>query len=120
MSPECGDVFISYAQDEDRDVAFDLADRLEGVGAGVWIADRSIEGAQSYADEIVAAIDSCKVVVVLCSEASMSSRHVSVELELAFEAGKPRLPLMLDSVPLPGQIRYWLADANRIAISGEI
>jgi hypothetical protein len=119
-SPDCVDVFISYAQDEDRGIALDLSDRLEAAGAVVWIADRRIEGAQNYADEIVAAIDSCKVVVVLCSEASLASRHVSVELGIAFESGKPRLPLMLDSTPLSGQIRYWLADANRIDVSGDI
>ena len=113
------EVFISYAQDEDHAAASALADRLEGVGATVWIAERSIEGAQNYADEIVAAIDACKVVVALCSHASMQSRHVAVELSLAFEAGRPRLPLVLDGTPFPGQVRYWLADANRIDISGD-
>jgi hypothetical protein len=117
-NPPGAEVFISYAQDEDHAAALALADRVEGVGATVWIAERSIDGAQNYADEIVAAIDACKVVVALCSRASLQSRHVAVELSLAFEAGRPRLPLMLDPTPLPGQVRYWLADANRIDISG--
>ena len=114
------EVFISYAQDEDRVPALALVDRLEASGASVWIAERRIEGAQNYADEIVAAIDTCTVLIVLCSHASMASRHVAVELGIAFEAGRPRLPLMLDQTPFPGQVRYFLADSNRIDVAGDI
>src|SRR6516165_10911181 len=95
VNPAGADIFISYAQDEDGARALELADRLEAEGVGVWIAHRSIEGAQNYGPEVVAAIDRCQVVVVLCSRAALHSRHVAVELQLAFEAGRPRLPLRL-------------------------
>ena len=77
VNPPGAEVFISYAEDEDHAAVLALADRVESVGATVWIAERSIDGAQNYADEIVAAIDVCTVVVALCSRASPCSRVTS-------------------------------------------
>lgn len=119
-NPRNADVFISYAQDEDGARAIELADSLEKAGATVWIAERSIEGAQNYGPEIVAAIRGCKVVVLLCSQASLQSEHVAIEIELAFEAQRPRLPLLLEQTPIPDRIAYWLTGANRIDISGPV
>src|SRR5262249_19246180 len=104
-NPEGAEVFISYAQDEDGARALELAEHLEAAGLTVWLADRSIEGAQNYGPEVVTAIDQCQVVVVLCSAASLGSEHVAVEVELAFEAGRPRLPLRLDDTTFPDRIR---------------
>jgi class 3 adenylate cyclase len=84
----------------------------------VWIAERSIQGAQNYGPEIISAIERCKVLVLLCSGASLHSGHVAVEVQLAFEAGLPRLPLRLDDTPFPDQIRYWLTGVNWIDIRG--
>jgi pimeloyl-ACP methyl ester carboxylesterase/class 3 adenylate cyclase len=117
-NPEGAEVFISYAQDEDGARALELADHLEAAGLTVWLADRSIEGAQNYGPEVVSAIEQCDVVVVLCSAASLGSEHVAVEVELAFEASRPRLPLRLDDTAFPGRIRYWLTGSNWIDISG--
>jgi len=84
----------------------------------VWIADRSLAGAQNYGPEVVQAISNCKVLAVLCSTASLHSPHVAVEVEMAFEARRPRLPLLLDNTPFPDQIRYWLTGANWIDVRG--
>jgi len=117
-NPVDAQVFISYAQDEDGAQALEVADHLEAAGVSVWIADRSIDGAQNYGPEVVAAIDRCRVLVVLCSAASLHSGHVAVEVELAFEAKRPRLPLRLDDTPFPDQIRYWLTGSNWIDVRG--
>jgi pimeloyl-ACP methyl ester carboxylesterase len=118
MNPVDAQVFISYAQDEDGARALEVADHLEAAGVSVWIADRSIDGAQNYGPEVVAAIDRCRVLVVLCSAASLHSGHVAVEVELAFEAKRPRLPLRLDDTAFPDQIRYWLTGSNWIDVRG--
>jgi TIR domain/Bacterial SH3 domain len=120
LNPRNAEVFISYAQDEDGARAVGLADRLEQAGASVWIAERSIEGAQNYGPEIIAAIRACKVVVLLCSKASLGSEHVAIEIELAFEAQRPRLPLLLEQTSIPDRIAYWLTGAQRIDISGPV
>jgi hypothetical protein len=112
------EVFISYAQDEDAARALDLADRLQGAGVSVWIADRAIAGAQNYGPAVVDAIEGSRVMVVLCSRASLFSEHVAVEVELAFEANRPRLPLLLDDTPFPNRIRYWLTGANWVDLRG--
>jgi pimeloyl-ACP methyl ester carboxylesterase len=117
-NPVDAQVFISYAQDEDGARALEIADHLEAAGISVWIADRSIEGAQNYGPEVVGAIDRCRVLAVLCSVASLHSGHVAVEVELAFEAKRPRLPLRLDDTPFPDQIRYWLTGSNWIDVTG--
>jgi hypothetical protein len=118
-SPPHIDLFVSYAQDEDGARAREFADRIGAAGASVWMAERSIAGAENYALEVVAAIDACKVFVILCSPASMASPHVAVELQLAFESGKPRLPLVLEPTTPTGQMRYWLAGANRVEVDGD-
>jgi class 3 adenylate cyclase/tetratricopeptide (TPR) repeat protein len=118
MNPLAADIFISCAQDEDGDRALELADHLEAAGLTVWLAHRSVEGAQNYGPEIVNAIGQCKALVVLCSRASLQSEHVAVEVELAFEAGRPRLPLRLDETAFPDRIRYWLTGSNWIDASG--
>lgn len=119
-NPRCAEVFIRYARDEDGAQACAIADELERAGTTVWIAERSIAGAQNYALEIVDAIDACQAVVILCSAASKDSTHVPIEMELAFETGKPRLSLMLEPTELTNQLRYWLAGASRIDVSGAV
>jgi class 3 adenylate cyclase len=117
-NPTDADVFISYAQDEDGEQALQLADELEAEGTKVWVAERSIEGAQNYGPEVVAALERCKVFVLLCSLASVHSQHVAVEVQLAFESGRPILPLRLDDTPFPDRLRYWLTGWNWIDVSG--
>ena len=56
------EVFISYAS-EDRERILDLVERLRGAGVSVWIDQMGIEGATMWSQEIVEAIDSCKVLI---------------------------------------------------------
>ena len=57
------EVFISYAS-EDRERILDLVERLRGAGVSVWIDQMGIEGATMWSQEIVEAIDSCKVLIL--------------------------------------------------------
>ena len=117
LAPE-SDIFISYAQDEDAAPALQLADELRNANATVWIAVDNIDGGQNYGPEVVAAIEGCKVFVVLASKSSLRSKHVATEIKLAFEADRPLLPLRLDDTSYPDDVRYWLTGSNWIDIWG--
>lgn len=101
-------VFFSYAS-ADRDRVLGIADRLEGAGFRVWLDRQAIAGGTSWGTEIVAAIEQAAVVVICCSSAAFASRNVRQELQLAWDAKRPYLPLLLEQVEIPRDLRYFLA-----------
>ena len=58
-------VFISYST-KDSDVANLVHSYLEGNGIPCWIASRNIEGGESFAVQIVDAINDCSAFVMIC------------------------------------------------------
>ena len=107
--------FISYAS-QDRRHALRVATALEDAGIGVWLDILNIPGGQSYGPEIVDGIRSSTALVVLCSAASLSSRNVRQEIQLAWRYGRPILPLRLEDVTFPDELAYWLEGAQWIDI----
>lgn len=100
-------LFLSYAS-ADRDRALFIAAALESSGFPVWIDRTGISGGTSWAEEIVGAVRGCAVVAVLCSAASMDSRNVRQEMQLAWDADRPILPMLLEHVGFPAAIAYFL------------
>lgn len=109
------DIFISYSR-KDSAHAHALADAMRARGLTVWVDVSGIEAATSWSQEIVDAIDSCKVFLVLLSERSITSDNVVRELSLAYESQRPILPVDIEPVPLPSKLRYQLAGVQRAAI----
>ena len=107
------EVFISYAS-KDRDRILDLVDRLDAAGVSVWIDQMSIEGATMWSQEIVAAIRSCKVLILAISSSSADSENVVKELALASEGRKRILPVYLESAEIPESMAYQLAGIQRV------
>ena len=71
------DIFISYAS-ADREHARILAQQLERLGWSVWW-DRDIQAGKTFAGVIESEIDRARCVIVLWSNASVSSRWVRDE-----------------------------------------
>jgi tetratricopeptide (TPR) repeat protein len=71
------DIFISYASN-DRLKAASLADKLKGYGWSVWW-DRTIPPGRTFDDVIEEALSEAKCVIVLWSDASVSSKWVRAE-----------------------------------------
>lgn len=113
--PAGAEVFISYAS-QDRPRALALVDRLASAGVAVWLDRDKLEGATLWAAEIVRAIRACKVLVLLCSDASMRSWAVKQEIQLAGEAQKALLPLLLSQASFPEQIEFFLAGRQWIEV----
>jgi TIR domain len=104
-------IFISYAS-ADRGPALGLAAALEAHGLQVWIDRRSISGGAGWNTEIVRGIKGCAVFAVLGSARAFDSPNVQRELNLAVEENRPVLPLLLEQVQAPDEVRYALAGAN--------
>lgn len=107
------EVFISYAS-KDRERILDLVDRLDAAGVSVWIDQMSIEGATMWSQEIVEAIDSCRVLILAISPNSSESENVVKEVALASERRKKILPVCLEMSGIPKSMEYQLAGIQRV------
>lgn len=108
VAPEAHrDVFISYAS-QDKAVADAVCESLERAGVGCWIAPRDVTPGEFYAESIVHAIDSAKVVVLVLSQNAATSRHVLREVERASSKRHAVVPFRLDLAPLPDGLEYFL------------
>jgi adenylate cyclase len=106
------DIFISYSR-KDSEQAEQLAEMLASAGLSCWIDKAGIDLATSWSGEIVDAIDGCKAFVVLLSPSSIESLNVIKEVSLASEQKKKILPLDLEPVELPRDLKYHLAGIQR-------
>ena len=101
------DLFISHSH-QDVDSARDLRLQLQSAGYTCWVAPDDVTGPVPWAEQILNAIDDCKVMVVLISTAANNSSHVSKEVGLAVERGKALLPIRVEDVMPAGSLQYLL------------
>src|SRR5580698_6476521 len=88
-------VFISYAS-PDVAVADAVCTALERAGVICWIAPRDVVPGEFYADAIVHAIDSTRMIVLVLSKSAAGSPHVLREVERASSKGHPVVSLRMD------------------------
>jgi predicted ATPase len=108
-------VFISYAS-VNRSRVIEIVDCLESAGISVWFDRSDIPGGTSYGPEIVSGIKNAAAVVLMCSEASLASRNVRQEIQLAWRHERPILPLLLEPLIFPDDVSYWLEGAQWIEV----
>lgn len=102
------DLFVSYSQ-PDRDAAFALVRRLEARGMSVWIAPRDISPAADWAAEIIDAISSARLMVLVFSGSSNDSGQVRREVERAVHKQLPILPFRIEDVLPSKSLEYFLS-----------
>ena len=105
------DAFISYAS-HDAAVAAALVEALEKAGVTCWIAPRDVRAGALYADAIVRAISGAKAFVLVLSESSIDSSHVSKEIERASSKKRPIIALRIDGAPLTPALEYFLSESQ--------
>ena len=98
------EVFISYGS-ADRERIQDLVSRMRQAGVTVWIDEAGIEGAAMWSEEIVGAINNCKVLILAISPNSTKSKNVVRELALASEEEKTILPVFLEPTDIPESMK---------------
>jgi len=100
-------IFVSYAS-ADRERVLPVVAALQVVGVAVWFDQADIGGGTNYGLEIAEGIERCAAFVLLCSAASLASRNVKQEIQLAWKFERPYLPLLLEPVEIPKDVAYWL------------
>ncbi len=88
------ELFFSYVE-EDGAVVAALARGLEAAGYATWFYQRDSLPGPSYLEQVGAAIDRARAVVLVISRQSLASRQVTAEVVRAYEGGKPFVPLLL-------------------------
>jgi TolB-like protein/cytochrome c-type biogenesis protein CcmH/NrfG len=106
-------VFISYAS-QDTTVAATVVETLERHGVACWIAPRDVKAGALYADAIVRAISGAKALILVLSENSVASPHVSKEIERASSKRRSIITLRIDSAPLSTALEYFLSESQWI------
>ena len=105
------DVFISYSS-LDKPVADAVCAGLESAKIRCWIAPRDVRPGLDYASEIINAIKSCRVLVVVFSSHSESSKNVLTEVERAMHYDVPIIPLRIEDVTPTGSFEYFLGSPH--------
>jgi len=101
-------VFICYAHD-DAGYADSICLRLESSGMRCWIAPRDISPSKDWAEEIIDAISSAAIMVLVFSSRSNTSPQVRREVERAVNKGVRILPLRIEDVPLSKSLEYFVS-----------
>ena len=100
-------VFISYSSKEYAE-ATKVCIFLESKGIKCWMAPRNITPGASYASQIVSAINECSALVLLASQDSNDSGHVSNEISIAFDKKKTIIPFRLKEFDFSDEFIYFL------------
>src|SRR3984885_10125193 len=109
-------VFVSHSS-QDAAVANAIVESLEQHGIKCWIAPRDVTPGSQYADEIVAAINDAKVLVLVLSEYAVASPHVGREIERAASKLRRIIVLRTDAAPLTRSFEYFLSESQWIDVA---
>jgi len=105
------DVFVSYSA-ADRATALSAVEGLEGRGIRCWVAPRDIRAGSEYGEEIVEAIKSCRILLLIFSAQANSSPHVRREVERAVSARRAILPFRVEDITPTGAMEYALGNTH--------
>lgn len=111
-------VFISYSS-KDEAHANAVCAGLEQEGLSCWIAPRDVRPGMEYGAEIVRAIRSARVLLLLFTAQSNSSPHVLKEVERAVKYGVPVVPLRIENVEPSDSFEYFLCTPHWLNVLDE-
>jgi Response regulator containing CheY-like receiver, AAA-type ATPase, and DNA-binding domains len=100
-------IFISYCN-ENKEIAYTLCSYLEEQNLKCWIAPRDIEPMTIWPEEIIQAIQKCKIVIILLSTSANQSDNVLRELILASEQKKEIVPVRIENIVASDRLRFFL------------
>jgi hypothetical protein len=101
-------VFLSYSQ-RDNDIALGVVAALEASGVDVWVAPRDVVPGADWAAEIIDAISSARVMVLVLSANSNDSPQVRREIERAVHKHVPILPFRTENILPSKSLEYFLS-----------
>lgn len=101
-------VFVSYSQ-ADRRLAFELVGYLEAKGLACWIAPRDVTPSAEWAAEIIDAISTARLLVLVFSRSSNESPQVRREIERAVHKKVPVIAFRIEDVLPERSLEYFLS-----------
>ncbi len=101
-------VFVSYSK-ADQECAYQMVERMESQGILCWIAPRDIAPSADWAAEIIDAISTARIMVVVFSASSNQSSQVRREIERAVHKDVSILPFRIDDVTPSKSLEYFLS-----------
>lgn len=108
-------IFISH-ESSDCGLAQEIRAHLQAGGFDCWMAPDDIDGSTPWPEQIAQAIDACDVMLVVVSANANGSPHVSREVDIAVETGKPLLPVRVEDIVPTGALNYLLRLAQWIDV----
>ena len=105
------DVYICYDQ-SDKNVADAICHHLEEKKIRCWIAPRDVIPGQNVGKAIVEAIESVKIMVLIFSSKSNSSKGVIREVERSVSKGVVILPIKIENVIPSKDLEYYISSSH--------
>lgn len=105
------DVFISYSS-IDKATADAACATFEKNGIRCWIAPRDVPAGSEWAEAIIDAIESARIMVLIFSTHSNESRQVRREIELAVSRGLTIMPIRLEKIAPTKSMAYYMAGVH--------
>jgi adenylate cyclase len=107
------EIFVSYSR-SDADRVLELAAKLRAAGVSLWIDQGGIDAASQWSEQIVNALESAKVLLLMVSDSAVRSHNVAKEVVLVSERKGHILPVHLEPTVIPPALKYQLAGIQHI------
>jgi len=111
--PQPAEVFVSYSRDDESRV-FEVAAKLRAAGVSLWIDQGALDAASQWSEQIVNALESAKVLLLMVTEAAVHSDNVAKEVVLVSERKGHILPVYLEPTVIPPALKYQLAGIQHV------
>ena len=110
---QSAEVFVSYSRDDGERV-LELAAKLRAAGVSLWIDQGGIDAASQWSEQIVNALESAKVLLLMVTESAVHSHNVAKEVVLVSERKGHILPVHLEPTVIPPALKYQLAGIQHV------
>jgi WD40 repeat protein len=104
-------VFISYST-TDKIIVDEIRDRLEIQGIACWMAPRDITPGNDYGQQIINAIETTSLLVLVLSESSNQSIFVRNEVERAIAKRKVVIPFRIHDVAPSRSLEFFISNCQ--------
>lgn len=105
------DVFIGYPP-ENKAVADAACAKLEAEGIRCWMAPRDLVPGADRVDAVIAAIQQCRLMLLIFSKHANGSREIQREVRLALDREKPVVPFRIENVNPDGTLAYYMTSVH--------
>jgi len=97
-------IFVSYSS-KDRPFALGLVKELQKLGANVWIDQLGIKLGDNWDDAIEEALKKSETIMIILSPTSVESVNVQDEVNIAINAKKKMVPILIKECELPMRLQ---------------